>query len=148
MIQAGIYLKDLTEISEDDDISEYKQGLEKRDYIYQSNTLYSFLYNEDVIPQDFVFAQNCLKSQSTTMDGFSSLKSMLLLIHPILNGRRPPNHPPLYSAVNDLHLYEQSLCNFYLLQSIYGRSEYTELDKSKQFLDALDTREYDAQKHV
>ena len=131
MIQAEIYLRNLTEISDDDDISVYKPGLEKRDYIYQSNALYSFLCNEDVIPQDFVFAQNYLKSQSTIMDGFSSLKSMLSLVHPILNGRRPPYHPPLYSAVNNLHLYKQSLRNFYLFYSIYGRSEYTELDKSK-----------------
>ena len=56
MIQAGIYLRDLTEISEDHDISKYKPRLEKRDYIYQSNALYSFRCNEDVIPQDFVFA--------------------------------------------------------------------------------------------
>ena len=43
-------------------------------------------------------------------------------------------------------MYEQSLRNFYLLHSIYGRSEYSELDKSKQFLEGLDTSEYDTQK--
>ena len=146
MIQAGVYLRELTEINDDDDIFEYKDGLTRHDYTLQSNALYSFLCNEDVIPQDFVFAQNCLKSQSTSMDGFSTLKSMLSLVHPILNNRRPPNHPPLYSSSNDLHLYEQSLRNFYLLHSIYGRSEYSELDKSKQFLEGLDTSEYDSQK--
>ena len=87
MIQAGVYLRELTEINDDEDIFEYKDGLTRHDYTLQSNALYSFLCNEDVIPQDFVFAQNCLKSQSTSMDGFSTLKSMLSLVHPILNNR-------------------------------------------------------------
>ena len=146
MIQAGIYLRALEDITVADNIWEYKDGLTTHDYTLQSNALYTFLCNEDVIPQDFTFAQNCIKSQSTTMDGFSALKTMLSLVHPILNNRRPPHHPPVFSTFNDIHLYEQGLRNFYLLHSIYGRSEYTELDKSQQFLEGLDTRDYDAEK--
>ncbi len=78
-----------------------------------------------VIPQDFTFAQNCIKSQSTTMDGFSALTTMLSLVHPILNNHCPPHHPPVVSTFNDIHLYEQGLRNFYLFHSICGRSEYT-----------------------
>ena len=146
MIQAGIYLPDLVAITDNEDVLEHRDGLTRRDYMHQSNALYTFLCNKDVIPQDFVFAQNCLKSQSTTMDGFNALKSMLSLVHPILNNRRPPNQPPVYSTFNDLHLYDQGLRNFYLLHSIYRCSEYTELDKSKQYLDGLDTSDYDMQK--
>ena len=142
MIQAGIFLREINDITEEDEIYEPRQGLTTTDYILQSNALYGFLCNEDVIPQEFTFAQNCIKSFSTTMDGFQTLKRMLVLVHPLLNNRRPPNEPPHYSDTGDLHLYEQELRNFYLLHKIYGRSEYTDLDKSKQFLDGLDGDEY------
>ena len=68
MMQAGIFLRDIQEIQEDDLIYEEKDGYSDEVYRTQSNALYSFLCNEDVIPQDFTFAQNCLKSMTTTME--------------------------------------------------------------------------------
>ena len=146
MIQAGIFLREINQITEDDELYEDKDGLTDADYRLQTNALYGFLCNEDVIPQDFVFAQNCIKSFSSTMDGFQTLKRMLVLVHPLLNHRRPPTEPPLYSETNDLHLYEQELRNFYLLHEIYGRSVYTDLDKAKQFVDGLDGNDYDGER--
>ena len=146
MIQAGIFLREINDINENEDIYEQRDGLTLSDYTVQANALYGFLCNEDVIPQDFTFAQNCIKSNSSTMDGFQTLKRMLILVHPLLNHRRPPTEPPLYSSTDDLHLYEQELRNFYLLHTIYGRSEYTDIDKSRQFLDGLDSDEYIAER--
>ena len=146
MMQAGIFLREIQEIHEDDPIYEEKDGYTSDDYRTQGNALYTFLCNEDVIPQDFTFAQNCLKSITTTMDGFQTLKSMLVLVHPSLNKRRPPNNPPVYSETGDLHLYEQSLRNYFLLHEIYGRSTFTELDKSKQFIEGLDCDDFDNEK--
>lgn len=146
MIQGGIFLREINDIHEDEEIYEERDGLTSADYIVQTNALYSFLCNEDVIPQEFIFAQNCIKSFSSTMDGFQTLKRMLVLVHPLLNNRRPPSEPPLYSNSGDLHIYEQELRNFYLLHKIYGRSEYTELDKTKQFLEGLDGDEYEMER--
>ena len=146
MIQAGIFLREINEITEDEDLFEERDGLTSADYRLQANALYGFLCNEDVIPQDFTFAQNCIKSFSSTMDGFQTLKRMLVLVHPLLNNRRPPNEPPYYSDSGDLHLYEQALRNFYLLHEIYGRSKYTDLDKSKQFLEGLDGDDYETER--
>ena len=120
MIQAGIYLREINDITEDEEIYEAHEGLTRADFRVQTNALYGFLCNEDVIPQEFTFAQNCIKSFSSTMDGFQTLKRMFVLVHPLLNNRRPPNEPPLYSDSDDLHLYEQELRNFYLLHEIYG----------------------------
>ena len=105
MMQAGIFFREIHEIQEDDPIYEEKDGYSDEDYRTQSNALCSFLCNKDAIPQDFTFAQNSLKSMTSTMDGFQSLKSMLVLVHPSLNNRRPPNNPPVYSETEDLHLY-------------------------------------------
>ena len=80
------------------------------------------------------------------MDGFQVLKQMLVLIHPLLNNQRPPTKAPTYLDTGDLHLYEQRLRNFYLLHKIYGRSDYSELDMSRQFLEGLDGDEYDAER--
>ena len=108
--------------------------------------LYGFLCNKDVIPQEFTFAQNCIKSFSSTMDGFQTLMRMLVLVHPLLNNRRPPNEMPLLSDSAGFHLYEQEMLNYYLLHEIYGRSEYIALDKSKQFLDGLDGDKYEIER--
>ena len=145
MIQAGIFLREINDITEDEDLYEERDGLTEADYRVQSNALYRFLCNEDIIPQEFTFAQNCIKSFLSTMDGFQTLKRMLVLVHPLLNNRRPPNEPPCYSNSGDLHLYGQALQNFYLLHEIYGRLKYTDLDKSKQFLDGLDGDEYNVE---
>ena len=146
MLQAGIFLREIQDISEDEPIYDEQEGYSESDYRTMSNALYSFLCNEDVIPQDFIFAQNCLKSMSTTMDGFQTLKSMLVLVHPSLNNHRPSNNPPVFSETGDLHLYEQSLRNYFLLHEIYGRSEFSDLDKSKQFIEGLDCDEYENEK--
>ena len=145
MLQAGIYLREIQDISEDKPIYEEKDGYFDSNYRTQGNALY-YLCNEDVIPQEFIFAQNCLKSMSATMDGFQMLKSMLVLVHPTLNNHRPPNNPPVFSKTGDLHLYEQSLWNYFLLHKIYGRSEFTKLDKSKQFIEGLDCNKYEHEK--
>ena len=106
MIQAGIYLRGLQFITEDEPIYEEKDELTLRDYRTQSHALYSYLCNEDLLTHEFVFAQNCIKSASTTMDGFHALKIMLAVVHPVLNNQQPLNTPPVYSDSGDLHLYE------------------------------------------
>ena len=80
------------------------------------------------------------------MDGFQTLMRMLVLVHPLLNNRRPPNETPLFSDSAGFHLHEQELLNYYLLHEIYGRSEYIALDKSKQFLDGLDGDKYEIER--
>ena len=85
MLQAGIFLQEIQDINKDKPTYNKQDGYTNSDYQTHGNALYSFLYNEDVIPQEFIFAQNCLKSMSTTMDGFQTLKSMLVLVHPNLN---------------------------------------------------------------
>ena len=80
------------------------------------------------------------------MDGFQTLMRMLVLVHPLLNNRRPPNEMPLLSDSAGFHLYEQEMLNYYLLHEIYGRSEYIALDKSKQFLDGLDGDKYEIER--
>ena len=120
---------------------EQRDRLTFADYTIQANTLYVFLCNEDIIPQEFIFAQNCIKSFSTIMDGFQTLRRMLILVHPLLNNCRPPTEPPITNT-GDLYLYEQELRNFYILHEIYGWSEYIDLDKSRQFREGLDGDEY------
>ena len=74
MIQARIYLCKIHDITEDEEKYDKREGLTRADFRVQTNALYGFLCNEDVIPQEFTFAQNCIKSFSLTMDGFQTLK--------------------------------------------------------------------------
>ena len=53
MIPAGIFLREISEINEEEDIYEQRNGLTSSDYTVQTNALYGFLCNEDVIPQEF-----------------------------------------------------------------------------------------------
>ena len=103
MIQAGILLRDNNEITEDEDLYKERDGLTKADYPVQDNALYGFLCKKDIIPQDFTFAQNCIKAFLSTMDGFQTLKQMLVLVHPLLNNHLPPNEQLCYSYSGDLH---------------------------------------------
>ena len=50
MMQAGIFLREIHDINEDDPIYEEKEGYTNEDYRTQGNALYTFLCNEDVIP--------------------------------------------------------------------------------------------------
>ena len=123
MLQAGIYLREIQDISEDEPIYDKQDGYSESDYRTMSNALYSFLCNEDVIPQDFIFAQNCLKSMSTTMDRFQTLKSMLVLVHPSLNNRRPSNNPPVFPRL-ETFISTSNRCEiiFYYMKSMADRN--------------------------
>ena len=87
-------------------------------------------------------AQNCILGFASTMDGFSALKAMLKLTHPILNKKRPSNVPPLLSETSDIHAYEQSLRNFYLLHTLYNNVVFTPIEKAKQFIQGMDDDQY------
>ena len=94
-------------------------------------------------------AQNCILGYSNNMDGFAALKAMLKLIHQVLNKKRPSNIPPILSEATDIHNYEQTLRNFYLLHKLYSKIQYSALDQSKQFLIGMDDSTYmDAVKQV
>ena len=85
----------------------------------QSNAQHTILANEEVIPNDYLRAQNCIQPKSKNMDSFGTLKSMLMTVHPNLNKTTPPDRAPIYSAHNDLDLYEQALRNYFLLHYLY-----------------------------
>ena len=87
-------------------------------------------------------AQNCLLGYSNKMDGFGVLKSMLKIVHPILNGKRPSNIPPTLSSCHEIHAYEQSLRNYFQLHKLYNDIDYKPLEKSKQFLHGIDEDQY------
>ena len=53
-------------------------------YNLQTNAFYTILSNDDVIPNDYVQAQNCITSHSQYMDSFAALKSMLSTVHQTL----------------------------------------------------------------
>ena len=71
---------------------------------------------------------------------------MFVLVHQTLNNRCPPKNPPVFFETGDLRLYEQSLRNYFFLHNIYSQSEFTNLDKSKQFIDGSDCNKYDNDK--
>ena len=70
-------------------------------------------------------AQNCILAYSSNADGFEALKAMLKIVHPKLNNKRPSNVPPLLSEMHDIHSYEQSLRNYYLLHKMESRGSST-----------------------
>lgn len=78
------------------------------------------------------------------MDGFSALKAMLKLKHPILNKKRPLNVAPLLSESLDMHVYEQSLRNCYLLHTVYNNIVFTPIERTKQFIQGMDNDQYAA----
>ena len=141
--KGGIYLKPIETITKDDTIADVQSThITDDDIQSQSNALYTLLANEKYIPATFTMAQNCILGYSTSMDGFAALKAMLKLMHPVLNKKRPSNVPPVLSEANDIHNYEQNLRNFYLLHKLYSKTQYTELDQSKQFLVGMDDSQY------
>ena len=100
----------------------------------QSNALYIILANEKYIPKEFTTAQNCILGYSTMMDGFSALKAILKLTHPVLNKKRPSSNLPTLNDSTDIHNYEQNHRSYYLLHRLYNKTEYSAIEKSKQFL--------------
>ena len=76
------------------------------------------------------------------MDGFGALRAMLKLTHPTLSKKRPSNVPPVLSESTDIHAYEQSLRNFYLLHKLFSDTEYEPIEKAKQFLQGMDDEQY------
>ena len=132
----GIHLKQIEEINLDDTIMEESPGAP--DYVTQSNTLYTILANEDIIPSDFVEAQNKIMSRNNTQDGFAGMKAILTTIHPSLTRKAPPNTPPTYSTYGDISLYENAVRNYSLMQYLYSGYSHTELQKTQQFLRGLD----------
>ena len=100
------------------------------------------LSNETLIPKEFTMAQNCILGYANTMDGFGALKAMLKLTHPLLSRKRPPNVPPTLSDSSNIHSYEQSLRNYYLLHKLYNDTDYPSIEKSKQFLHGMNGDRY------
>ena len=136
-------MKPIETISRDGTIADIYYPHNTVDNIHnQSNALYTLLANEKYIPTTFMMAQNCILGYSTSMGSFTALKVILKLIHPVLNKKRPSNVPPVLSEANDIHNYEKNLSNFYLLQKLYSKTQYTELDQSKQFLVGMDDSQY------
>ena len=108
----------------------------------QSTALFTLLSNENLIPKAFTMAQNCILGYASTMDGFGTLKAMLKLTHPLLSRKRPPNVPPVLSNSTDIHSYEQSLRDFYLLHKLSNDKDYPSIEKVKQFLHGMDDDQY------
>ena len=132
----GIYLKQIEAISLDETIVEPTGGAP--DYTTQSNAFYTILANEDIIPSDYVEAQNKIMSRNNTQDGFAALKSILMTVHPSLTRKPPPNTTPTYSTYGDISLYEHAVRNYFLMQYLYSGYKHTELQKTQQFLRGLD----------
>ena len=140
--KGGIYILPIDQITKDSTISQHLVGTTPEEEQSQSNALYTLLSNENIIPNDFVMAQNCLLAYSSRMDGFAALKAMLKLTHPTLTNKRPPTVAPILSETQDIHSYEHSLKNFYLLHKLYNNTVYTPLEKSKQFIQGIDDDQY------
>ena len=138
--KGGIYLKPIEDITREHSIAQ--NNLNKEANLSQSNALYTLLSNEKYIPADFTMAQNCILGYSTTMDGFAALKAMLKLTHPVLNKKRPSNIPPTMSDTTDIHSYEQTLRNYYLLHRLFSNTEHSAIEKSRQFLKGLSDDRY------
>lgn len=141
--KGGIHLKSIDKITKEHTIADTNEiNTSSANIMTQSNALYTLLANEKYIPAEFTMAQNCILGYSTNMDGFAALKAMLKLTHPVLNKKRPANIPPTLSEATDIHNYEQNLRNYYLLHTLYNKTNYSDLDKSKQFLKGLDDDKY------
>ena len=140
VVKGGISLIPIENITLDQDLAE--DWLDSPTRQMQSNALHTILMNEDVIPSDYIRAQNCIQAKSDTMDGFGALKSMLLTVHPNLTKRAPSDVAPVFTSYNDLSLYEQSLRNHYLQHYLYDGHRRTDLQKSQQFLKGLDGEQY------
>ena len=138
--KGGIYLRPIDNIMKDQSIAQ--NMLNKEAHQSQSNALYTILANEKYIPKEFTMAQNCILGYSTTMDGFSALKAMLKLTHPVLNKKRPSSNPPTLNDSMDIHNYEQNLRNYYLLHRLYNKTEYPAIEKSKQFLRGIEDEKF------
>ena len=136
----GIYMKEIEHITLEDTIMEQTHGAP--DYMLQSNALYTILANEDIIPSEYVEAQNKIMSRNNTQDGFAAMKAILMTVHPSLTRKPPPITPPMYSTHGDISLYEQAVRNFFLIQYLYNGHSHTELQKTQQFLRGLDDESY------
>ena len=77
------------------------------------------------------------------MDGFGALKAMLKLTHPTLTMKHRPSNAPILSETSDIHTYEQSLKNFFLLHKLFNNQSYSSLEKAKQFIAGIDDTQYD-----
>ena len=140
--QGGIHILPIDKISKNNSIAQDKPNITDDDQRLQSNALYTLLSNEKIIPPDFTMAQNCIQGFASTMDGFGALRAMLKLTHPTLSKKRPSNVPPVLSESSDIHSYEQSLRNFYLLHKLFSNIEFPPLEKAKQFLHGMDDGQY------
>ena len=133
-----IHIIQIEDITKDKTIAHRMGNMTTNDLQMQSNALFTLLSNETLIPKEFTMAQNCILGYASTMDGFGALKAMLKLTHPLLSRKRPPNVPPVLSNSTDIHSYEQSLRNFYLLHKLYNDTDYPSIEKAKQFLHGMD----------
>ena len=138
----GIYIIPIDEIVKNKSIAQDRHGITVDDQRLQSNALFTLLSNEKIIPSDFTMAQNCILGFASTMDGFGAFRAMLKLTHPTLSKKRPSNVPPVLSESTDIHAYEQSLRNFYLLHKLFSDTEYEPIEKAKQFLRGMDDEQY------
>ena len=140
--KGGIYILPIEEITKSKSIAQQTEIFSKEDLQTQSNALFTLLSNENFIPKEFTMAQNCILGYAANMDGFGALKAMLKLTHPLLSRKRPSNIPPVMSDSTDIHSYEQSLRNYYLLHKLYNEIEYPPIEKAKQFLQGIDDDRY------
>ena len=140
--KGGIYILPIENITKHTSIAMHRIEDDDNDQQMQSQALYALLCNETFIPSDFKMAQNCILGKSDNCDGFGALKAMLKVVHPLLNNKRPSNVPPLLSDSNDIHTYAQKVRNYFLLHKLYNNANFAPLEKSRQFLQGLDTDQY------
>ena len=140
--KGGIYIIPIEEITKSKLITQQSDSITKEDLQTQSNALFTLISNENFIPKEFTMAQNCILGYAANMDGFGALKAMLKLTHPLLSRKRPTNVPLVMSDSNDIHSYEQSLRNYYLLHRLYNDTEYPPIEKAKQFIQGIDDDRY------
>ena len=141
--KGGIYIIPVEEITIGHSIRKKIKGLRRHDYITQSNALYTLLSNESIVSTDFTMGQNCILSNSTTMDGFSALKTMLKRTLPTLTKRRPPAEAPKLDNYDNLHMYEQGIRNHYLLHELFNGNTYSPLESAKEFIRGIRETTYD-----
>ena len=140
--KGGIYIIPVNKIKKEKPICQKINGFTKNDYTTQSNALYTLLSNESIVSADFTMAQNCILSNSITMDGFTTLKAMLKRTHPSLTNTRPPSATPTYDQFSNLHMYKQGMRNHFLLHELFNKNKYTPLEQAKEFIRGIHDESY------
>jgi len=76
------------------------------------------------------------------MDGFSTTRTFISCVHPALIRKAPPANQPLYIHTEDISLFKQDLCNYYLRYYLHTKVKTSDYDQAEQYIKGLETTLY------